>query len=162
MKRYSIHKTSRSAGKTQGKEEEGGNIRSYGVCLPKQALGVLSPCFPGCGWTSASRWEVVCEFLVLLSHAAFATCIKLSLTWSILAFSLSFYFLLIPRERGITKRLGFCLAVGQGQCTTTVILFNTWCYNLKRVLKGLHFFLTSFRKSIHRFYDLMCHSMKNI
>lgn len=44
--------------KAQGKED-------YGVCLPKPPLCVLRPCFPGTGWTSACRWEVMNKFLFL-------------------------------------------------------------------------------------------------
>ena len=58
-----------------------GDICGHSVCLPKQQLLVLSPCFPGSDWTSACLCEVVNEFLsVLLSHTAFAFPIKQSVS----------------------------------------------------------------------------------
>lgn len=53
------------------------------VCLPKKPLVVMEFCFPGNGWTSASHWEAVIEFLVLLLLCAvFALPTKLSLSSS--------------------------------------------------------------------------------
>jgi len=43
------HTTSCSAMKSWGKRGEGGDTWSDGVCLPKQPLCVMEPCFPGDG-----------------------------------------------------------------------------------------------------------------
>jgi len=49
-----------------GKEERKRDVRSYGICLPKQPLHLLKPCFPGSTLTFACRWEALNEVLFFL------------------------------------------------------------------------------------------------
>lgn len=51
--------------KSSGKELRQ-DVHGYGVCLPKQLLRVLRPCFPWSGWAFACWWEAVNGFLFLL------------------------------------------------------------------------------------------------
>jgi len=53
---------SRSAINTQGKKEEGAAFMAVAFVFP----GDSRPCFAGGGWTSACRWKIVNEFLILL------------------------------------------------------------------------------------------------
>lgn len=65
---------------TRLKRGENLNSDDKCICLRKQLLSMLRPCFPGGGWTSACRWEAVNEFLFLphLWGTAFPFLIDLS------------------------------------------------------------------------------------
>lgn len=86
---YDVTLSNKNSGKAGGK----GNVRGYGVCLPKQ----LRPRFLGGGWMSACQWKRANELLILL-------CYRAQLLLSVLnchylypwVFLLSFYFLLTP------------------------------------------------------------------
>lgn len=79
-----------SAIEVQEKEEEDwGDICGCGICILKQVLYLLRPCFPGSCWASACQWGVVNEFLFFFSFfflhscAAFVFPFKLSLSWPV-------------------------------------------------------------------------------
>lgn len=50
---------------SRGRKDKGGDIWSVGVCLPK--LTVVRPDYPEDGWMPTQTWEVVNQFLALLS-----------------------------------------------------------------------------------------------
>lgn len=107
--------------KSSGKAGERGDICGNAICLPKQLLCVLRPCFSGSVWASASQWEVANEFVFLL-------CLHIELLLSILnchylnqwVFLLSFCFFTIWQERGVSKRQVEWLLAGVNLQTTFV------------------------------------------
>lgn len=114
---YDVVLSNNSSEKWGGKRD----VRSYGICLPKQLLCMLRPCHTGRGWTSASQWIVVYEFFFLLClHArlllSLFNCHYLS-SW---VFSTSFCFHPGPQDKRLSERPDGCLAVGWAQATRAV------------------------------------------
>ena len=64
--------------KSWGNKEEGGDVQSNSICLPKSPLRVMEPCSPGDGCLPTGSGEGT--HFVLLVQAAFDVPIKLSLS----------------------------------------------------------------------------------
>lgn len=107
-------------------QEKGGKrgwkFMVHGICLLKQPLCVLGPCFPQSDLTSACQWKAVNYFLFFLFlHAQLLFSLLNCCYLDPQIFLPSFYFLSILWERGVSLGLGRCLAAVWGQPTTEMV-----------------------------------------
>lgn len=155
---WPYHVLSCSEIKTQGKRKEGG--WSWLWC----SLCGQRPCLSGSDQTSASFSERI-SFFALLKYQAFAFPIKLSLSQSM---SMLAFCYCIPWEKGVSKMLGWCFAIGWGQPTIGALQLEwLWFYDI-----SLHVFLTlsiGFKKHfitlLGRSYSLKnldCHKLSQV